>query len=153
VVVVLRIKSGHSVRYYTDAVTEARENYYTGEAAAGEPPGRWSGAGAERLGLRGLVDPQVMIGVYERFLDPRGTRFGDESAWDEVPVLGHDGYAYRTEEQVYRAALAAEPTADAARRDALRVEAGQRARKNVSFHDATFSMPKSVSVAHAAFAR
>jgi hypothetical protein len=149
----LRIKSGHSVRYYTDATTEARENYYTGEAAAGEPPGRWSGRGAELLGLRGLVDPKVMIGVYERFLDPRDTRFADESAWDEVAVLGHDGYGYRTEAQVYRAMLAAEPTADAARRDAMRVEAGQRARKNVSFQDATFSMPKSVSVAHAAFAR
>jgi hypothetical protein len=153
VVGVLRIKSGHSVRYYTDATTEAKENYYTGEAAAGEPAGRWSGAGAERLGLRGLVDPTVMIGVYERFLDPRDARFGDESAWDEVSTLGHPGRSYLSEDQIYRAALAAEPTADAARRDALRVEAGQRARKNVSFHDATFSMPKSVSVAHAAFAR
>lgn len=149
----LRIKSGHSVRYYTDATTEARENYYTGEAAAGEPPGRWSGAGAERLGLRGLVDPKVMIGVYERFLDPRDTRIGDEDQWDEVPVLGHAGRAYQSETEIYKGMLAAEPTADAARRDALRVEAGQRARKNVSFYDATFSMPKSVSVAHAAFAR
>jgi hypothetical protein len=153
VVVVLRIKSGHSVRYYTDATTEARENYYTGEAAAGEPPGRWSGAGAERLGLRGLVDPQVMIGVYERFLDPRDTRFGDESQWDDVAVLGHAGREYLSETAIYQNLLAAEPTADATRRDALRVEAGQKARKNVSFHDATFSMPKSVSVAHAAFAR
>jgi conjugative relaxase-like TrwC/TraI family protein len=154
---VLRIKSGHSVRYYTDATTEARENYYTGEAAAGEPPGRWSGAGAERLGLRGLVDPKVMIGVYERVLDPRDARFGDESQWDAMSddggLLGHNGYAYRTETQVYQSMLAAEPTADAARRDTLRILAGQQARKNVSFHDATFSMPKSVSVAHAAFAR
>lgn len=149
----LRIKSGHSVRYYTDATTEARENYYTGEAAAGEPPGRWSGAGAERLGLRGLVDPKVMIWVYERFLDPRDTRFGDEAQWDDVAVLGHAGREYLSETAIYQNLLAAEPTADATRRDALRVEAGQKARKNVSFHDATFSMPKSVSVAHAAFAR
>ncbi len=36
----LTIRSGHSVRYYTDATTEGRENYYTGAVAQGEPPGR-----------------------------------------------------------------------------------------------------------------
>jgi hypothetical protein len=97
----LRIKSGHSVRYYTDATTRARESYYTGEAAEGEPPGRWYGAGAQRLGLTGLVDPKVMIGVYERFLDPRDARFADESQWDELAeagqVLGHAGREYLSE--------------------------------------------------------
>ncbi|WP_219420454.1 relaxase domain-containing protein, partial [Pseudonocardia nigra] len=41
-------------------VAAGRENYYTGAVAEGEPPGRWWGAGAERLGLTGLVDGQDM---------------------------------------------------------------------------------------------
>ncbi|MDQ2710186.1 MAG: relaxase domain-containing protein, partial [Actinomycetota bacterium] len=147
----LRIKSGHSVRYYTDATSEAKENYYTGAVSEGEPPGRWYGGGAEQLGLSGLVKTQDMIGVYERFLDPRDAGFADPSQWDEVSTLGHTGRNYLSEDQIYAAALDAEPDADAARRDELRVEAGQRARHNVSYHDATFSVPKSVTVAHAAF--
>ena len=56
-------------------VATGRENYYTGAVAEGEPPGRWWGAGAEQLGLRGLVDAQDMRAVYERFLDPRDEGF------------------------------------------------------------------------------
>ncbi|HEY3604705.1 MAG TPA: relaxase domain-containing protein, partial [Sporichthyaceae bacterium] len=80
----MTIKPGHSVRYYTDATSEARENYYTGAAAEGEPPGRWYGTGAAQLGLAGLVDAQDMIGLYERFLDPRAEGFKNPDAWDEV---------------------------------------------------------------------
>ena len=56
-------------------VATGRENYYTGAVAEGEPPGRWWGAGAETLGLTGLVDAQDMRAVYERFLDPRAEGF------------------------------------------------------------------------------
>jgi hypothetical protein len=31
--------------YLTDAVATARGSYYTGAVSAGEPPGRWHGAG------------------------------------------------------------------------------------------------------------
>jgi hypothetical protein len=148
---VLTIKSGHSVRYYTDATTEARENYYTGAAAEGEPPGRWYGAGAAELGLSGLVEAQDMIGLYERFLDPRAEGFKDPDTWDEMSTLGHTGRRYLSEEQIYRQALDAEPGADPQRRDELRVEAGQRARHNVSYLDATLSVQKSITVTHAAF--
>ncbi len=147
----LTIRAGHMVRYYTDATSEARENYYTGAVQAGEPPGRWYGAGAESLGLSGLVRTQDMIGLYERYLDPRDPKFADASQWDEVSNLGHVGRRYLTEEQIYAQLLAANPSADPARRDELRVEAGQRVRHNVSYLDATFSVPKSVTVAHAAF--
>jgi hypothetical protein len=151
VVLVLTIKSGHSVRYYTDATTEARENYYTGAAAEGEPPGRWYGSGAAELGLSGLVEAQDMIGVYERFLDPRAEGFKDPDTWDELSTLGHTGRRYLSEEQIYRQSLDAEPDADPQRRDELRVEAGQRARHNVSYLDATLSVQKSITVTHAAF--
>src|SRR6266496_210343 len=67
---VLTISSGHSAEYLTAAVAAGRENYYTGAVAAGEPPGRWYGAGAEALGLTGLVSTQDMTALYERYLDP-----------------------------------------------------------------------------------
>ena len=67
---VLRITRGYSPEYLLKEVATGRENYYTGAVVAGEPPGRWWGAGAEALGLAGLVDAQTMRAVYERFLDP-----------------------------------------------------------------------------------
>jgi transposase len=55
--------TGHSIRYFTDAVAKGRESYYTGAVAAGEPPGRWYGAGAAALGLEGEVDADLMEGL------------------------------------------------------------------------------------------
>jgi conjugative relaxase-like TrwC/TraI family protein len=151
VVAVLTISSGHSARYLTDAVATGRENYYTGAVAEGEPPGRWSGAGAAALGLTGQVDNQDMLALYERYLDPRAEGFRDSERWDEVSTLGHTGRKYLTEEQIYRRAVDAEPGADAERREQLRVEASKAVRKNVAFLDATFSVQKSVTVLHTAF--
>jgi hypothetical protein len=149
--VMLTISSGHSASYLTDAVAAGRENYYTGAVAAGEPPGRWYGEGAALLGLSGEVDRQDMTALYERFLDPRDPLFRDPSRWEEAATLGHTGRRYPTEEQLYAAALAAEPGADAERRAELHLEAGKAARKNVAFLDATFSVQKSVTVLHTAF--
>jgi hypothetical protein len=148
---VLTISSGHSAAYLLDAVATGRENYYTGAVAAGEPPGRWYGTGADALGLSGLVDHQDMTALYERFLDPRDERFRDPQQWDQAATLGHTGRRYRTEEELYDAALDAEPDASPERRAELRLDAGQRARRNVAFLDATFSVQKSVTVLHAAF--
>jgi conjugative relaxase-like TrwC/TraI family protein len=148
---VLRIHSGHSVDYLTREVAAGRENYYTGAVAEGEPPGRWYGAGAEALGLTGLVDHQDMQALYERFLDPRDERFGDPERWDEVPTLGHAGRKYPTAEELYERSLNAEPYADAERREQLRLNAEKAERHNVAFLDATYSVPKSITVLHAAF--
>ena len=148
---VLTVSSGHSASYLTDGVAAGRENYYTGAVTAGEPPGRWQGHGADLLGLAGEVDPQDMTALYERFLDPRDRLFRDPEHWDEAATLGHTGRRYLTEEQLYAAALAAEPGADPERRAELRLEAGKGARKNVAFLDATFSVQKSVTVLHTAF--
>ena len=147
----LTISSGHSASYLTDAVAAGRENYYTGAVTAGEPAGRWYGRGAAQLGLAGEVNAQDMTALYERFLDPRDPLFLDPSRWNEVATLGHTGRQYLTEEQLYAAALAAEPGADPERRAELRLEAGKGARKNVAFMDATFSVQKSVTVLHTAF--
>lgn len=147
----LSVRSGHSASYLTGSVAAGRENYYTGAVAAGEPPGRWFGKGAEALGLSGEVDNQDMTALYERFIDPRDDAFRDLARWDEAETLGHTGRAYKSEEQVYADALAKEPGASPERRAELRALAGKLVRKNVAFHDATFSPQKSVTVLHTAF--
>jgi len=151
VVVVLSIAVGYSPHYLLKEVAQGRENYYTGAVAEGEPPGRWWGAGAEKLGLRGLVDAQDMTGLYERYLDPREEGFKDPSRWDEVFTLGHTGRKYLSEDELYAVALEREPDASAERRAELRTKAGQGARRNVAFLDLTYSVQKSVTLIHTAF--
>ena len=87
----LSIHRGHSVRYLTDEVAKAREGYYTGAVAAGEPPGVWWGKGAESLGLADEVDADLMEAVYTRLLDPRHPAAHDRTTWDEAEALaaGH----------------------------------------------------------------
>src|SRR3954452_19005581 len=148
---VLRITRGYSPQYLLKEVATGRENYYTGAVAEGEPPGRWWGAGAEELGLTGLVDAQDMTGVYERFLDPRADGFRDAARWDEVSTLGQTGRRYLSEDELYAKALEREPDATAERRVELRTEAGKAARHNVAFFDVTFSVQKSVKLLHTAF--
>ena len=147
----LTISTGHGADYLINAVATGRENYYTGAVAAGEPPGRWYGRGAEALGLSGLVDAQDMTALYEHYVDPRDPAFRDPSKWAEASTLGHTGRRYLTEQELYEAALKAEPDASPERRAELRLDAGKRARRNVAFLDATFSVQKSVTVLHTAF--
>ena len=151
VVVVLKIVSGYSPEYLLKEVATGRENYYTGAVAEGEPPGRWWGAGAEKLGLTGLVDAQDMRAVYERFLDPRAEGFKNPEKWDEVSTLGHTGRKYLSEDELYVLAIEREPGASAERRAELRTEAGKAARHNVAFFDITLNVQKSVTLVHTAF--
>ncbi|MCO1658901.1 MobF family relaxase [Pseudonocardia humida] len=148
---VLRISSGYSPDYLLREVATGRENYYTKAVAEGEPPGRWWGAGAESLGLTGLVDAQDMRAVYERFLDPRDPNFRTPSKWAEVSTLGHTGRQYLSEDEVYAQLLSKEPDAPAERRTELRTQAGREARRNVAFFDVTFNVQKSVTLLHTAF--
>ncbi|MPY97747.1 MAG: relaxase domain-containing protein [Actinophytocola sp.] len=147
----LTISSGHAADYLLGAVATGRENYYTGAVTAGEPLGRWYGRGAKALGLSGLVDHQDMTALYEHFIDPRDEAFTDPSNWANASTLGHRGRRYATEDELYAAALEAEPDASPERRAELRLDAGKRARKNVAFLDATYSVPKSITVLHTAF--
>jgi conjugative relaxase-like TrwC/TraI family protein len=149
--VVLTIHRGHSVKYLTREVATGRENYYTGAVTEGEPPGRWYGAGAEALGLMGLVDHQDMEALYEHFVDPRDPAFKDRDGWTGASTLGHGGRKYKTAEQLYAEALDAEPYASPERREQLRLDAAKNERKNVAFYDVTFSVQKSITVLHAAF--
>jgi len=132
----LSLSTGHDTAYLTNAVASGRENYYTGAVAAGEPAGRWWGAGAEQLGLVGEVDADVMTAVYKRLQDPR----------DERETLGAAHKTYRTAEEIYEGLLADAPMAGPEERARMRATAESRARQSVAFIDATFSAPKSVTV-------
>jgi conjugative relaxase-like TrwC/TraI family protein len=149
----LTMRPGHSVAYLTREVATGRENYYTGAVTEGEPPGRWYGAGAEALGLTGLVDHQDMTALYEHFVDPRDQAFRDPDGWKDAATLGHRGRRYKTAEELYEQYLDAEPYADVERRVQLRALAAKNEHKNVSFMDLTYSVPKSITVLHAAFER
>lgn len=52
--------------YYLEVIANERDDYYL---ASGEAPGRWIGAGAERLGLTGQVEADALSSVIEG-LDP-----------------------------------------------------------------------------------
>ena len=118
----------------------------------GEPPGRWygdrrRGAGPDRV--------WSIIRTWRRSTSTSWTRatpaFKDPDRWTEASKLGHGGRAYKTADQWYEQLLDAEPYADPERREQLRLEASKKERKNIAFMDVTFSVPKSITVLHAAF--
>ncbi|MDN5854992.1 MAG: relaxase domain-containing protein, partial [Actinomycetia bacterium] len=151
--VVLSVFRGHSVRYLTDEVAKAREGYYTGAVAAGEPPGLWWGRGADTLGLAGEVDADLMEAVFTHMIDPRDPASRSAATWGEAATLGSGHRKYRTAEQIYEGLLRMNPTAGPDERAALRAQAARSARQAVSFIDVTFSVPKSVTVTGLAFER
>jgi hypothetical protein len=144
----LSIFSGYDPRYLTRAVAAGRENYYLSAVAEhGEPPGIWTGAGCPELGLRvgSEVDGPALERLYERFIDPRDP--------DQTATLGRAPATFtadrdKAEARIERL-LAAEPDATPERRDELVMQALQERRATVFFFDATFSVPKSVSLLHA----
>lgn len=146
-------RTGHDVRYLTKAVAEAREGYYTGAVATGEPPGLWWGAGAEALGLSGEVDADLMEAIFTHLLDPRDPATHSRSTWGEAGMLAAGHRKYRSAEEIYKGLVEAEPAAGAERRAELLAQAERSARQAVSFIDMTFSAPKSVTVLGVAFER
>ncbi|OJG06119.1 ATP-dependent RecD-like DNA helicase [Pseudonocardia autotrophica] len=149
----LSLAIGYDTRYLTDAVAGGREGYYTGGVAAGEPAGLWYGAGAERLGLSGVVDAEIMEAAYLHLLDPRDPASRDRSTWGEATLLAAPHKQFRTPESIYESLLASEPNAGPERRNALKAKAEASSRQPVAFIDATFSAPKSVTVLGVAFER
>jgi len=147
----ISLSSGHSAEYLTRAVAQGRESYYTGAVAAGEPPGRWQGRSAARLGLTGEVDDKDMEALYGHFVDPRDDRFRQPDRWGEAARLGGPPRRYASAGDAVADMLAAEPHATPERRQQIRLAARHATRSPVSFIDATYSVPKSVTVVHAAF--
>jgi conjugative relaxase-like TrwC/TraI family protein len=147
----ISLSSGHSAEYLTSAVARGRESYYTGAADAGEPPGRWGGRAAAELGLSGEVDHRDMEALYSHFIDPRDERFRRSDQWADAQRLGRPPRKYASASAALDAALAAEPYATAERRQQIRLSARHSTRSPVAFLDATYSVPKSITVVHAAF--
>ena len=146
----LTIASGYDPLYLTRAVATGRENYYLSAVAEhGEPPGIWTGAGCPELGLAigSQVDNKVMEGLYGAFLDPRDPV--GQATLGRAPS-GFDGHNDKIAARI-AVLLAAEPEASPERRDQLIMEALKEQRAAVYFFDATFSVPKSVSLLHASF--
>ncbi len=144
----LTISSGYDPGYLTRAVATRRENYYLSAVAEhGEPPGIWTGRGCPELGLvvGSAVDNKVMERLYGAFTDPRDP--AGEATLGRAP----SGFAGNDEKIAGRIAgqLAAEPEATAERRDQIIMQALKDQRAAVYFFDATFSVPKSVSLLHA----
>lgn len=59
---------GKTELYYTQAVAQGREDYYSGR---GEAPGQWMGAGSAPLGLTGEVEAND-LGALLRGMNPKG---------------------------------------------------------------------------------
>jgi hypothetical protein len=146
----LTISSGYDPLYLTRAVATGRENYYLSAVAEhGEPSGIWTGRGCPELGLRigSEVDNGVMERLYGAFTDPRDP--AGEATLGRAP----SGFAGNNDKVAALIArrLAAEPEATPERRDQLIMQALKEQRAAVYFFDATFSVPKSVSLLHASF--
>lgn len=144
----LTISSGYDPGYLTRAVATGRENYYLSAVAEhGEPPGIWTGSGSSELGLPigSEVDNKVMERLYGAFIDPRDP--------EHKTTLGRapSGFTGNNDKisALIAQQLAAEPDATPERRDQIIVQTMKDQRAAVYFFDATFSVPKSVSLLHA----
>ncbi|HYB47668.1 MAG TPA: relaxase domain-containing protein, partial [Streptosporangiaceae bacterium] len=113
--------------------------YYINAAQAGEPPGRWSGPGAQALGFATgqIVERRPYDAVY-RQADPRT---GDR--------LGRPRGRYATFADHLARLTAAEPHATAERLIELERQAAQATRQPAAYTDVTVSFSKSISVLHA----
>jgi conjugative relaxase-like TrwC/TraI family protein len=133
---------GAGVDYYTQGAggRAGGTNYYTG-AGGGEPAGRWSGKGAEALGLDGEVDAKVMQDLYERGVAPDGTL-----------LQGRQAPGYKSVEDIMAEKLAEEPYATAERIREIEREVQRAARQSNTFADFTFSLSKDLTVQHTAAA-
>src|SRR4051794_32561091 len=133
------------VGYYTGSGDGSRDEraapgttYYTGASEKGEPPGRWSGRLAAELGLEGDVDAAAMEKLFEKFEAPDGSK------------VGRPPMHFRSIESRIEQALTAEPGALPERVEQIRAEAARSTRSSMAGMDLTFSVPKSVTVAHTA---
>src|SRR3954469_11560746 len=133
------------VGYYTGGGGDRAEEhqapgtaYYTGSSEKGEPPGGGSGRLAGQLGLPGDVAPAVMERLFEKFEAPDGSK------------VGRPPMQFRSIESRIEQALALEPDALPERIEQIKAEAARSTRSSMAGMDLTFSVPKSVTVAHTA---
>jgi TrwC relaxase len=111
-IAVITVAKVSSTSYYTDGDGgSGMESYYLDAVTEGEPPGRWMGRGAERLGLSGQVTAEHMEALFEECVNPvTGEQLGRRPP-------GGPSLRAKTKE-----ALAAEPDATRERQQQIRAE-------------------------------
>jgi conjugative relaxase-like TrwC/TraI family protein len=140
VAVVVTAASGYDLDYVwrsSNGGERTAGGYYLNASLQGEASGRWSGRGAEELGLSGEIGRADYDHVYAQ-QDPRNGA-----------QLGRARGRYVTFGQHRERLLAAEPHATAERRLELEREAHRLAREPTPYTDVTVSFSKSISVLHA----
>ena len=137
------VRPGYDVAYPTRGVNPDYRagDYYRQASEQGEPPGRWAGKGAERLGFapREVVDNDQYTMLFADRVHPGDgvTRLGRRPAGDRT--------AAKTAE-IYESLLAAEPHATAERKCELQFEAAGRTRQSPYYFDLTSGFSKSISL-------
>jgi conjugative relaxase-like TrwC/TraI family protein len=137
------VRPGYDVAYPTRGVNPDYRagDYYRQASEHGEPPGRWIGRGAERLGLAAgeIADNDQYTALFADRVHPRDgvTRLGRRPAGDRT--------AAKTAE-IYESLLAAEPHATAERKRELQFEAAARTRQSPYYFDLTSGFSKSISL-------
>ncbi|MFI6802984.1 MobF family relaxase [Streptosporangium canum] len=144
---------GYDPAYLVDSIAPGAENYYLSAVAEhGEPPGIWTGRGAEELGfvLGAEVDAAAFTELYSTFHDPRDPNFLNKDVpAEEKARLGRKPPTFKKFEEALAAKLATEPEASPERRRELEIEVRKEHRGAVYFLDLTYSPPKSVTLLHA----
>jgi len=140
---VTSLAKGYDPRYLSEGAASGHAGgtkYYAD--AAGEPPGRWGGRAAARLGLQGEVDARVLQALYMDRVGPDGQRLD-----------ARQRARYRPAEERVDAAvaahLAAHPFATEGDLELVRAAERAKAQHSVPYFDFTVSAAKSVSVLHA----
>src|SRR5215468_751503 len=153
--VVVSIARGHDASYPFKTIGAAEGLVITGERGAGyylsavekrgEPAGTWVGNGATELGFRDgdVVRREDFEPLYGQFLDPR-----DPSG---QTYLGSPPRVNAELAAIYQVKLAAHPGATADERMRLLAEARAEYEGpvGVQYFDTTFSVDKTISLAHA----
>jgi conjugative relaxase-like TrwC/TraI family protein len=153
--VVVSIARGHDASYPFKTIGSAEGPVITGERGAGyhlsavdkggEPAGTWVGNGAAELGFRDgeVVRREDFEPLYGQFLDPR-----DPTG---RTYLGSPPRVNAELAALYQAKLAAHPGATADERMRLLAEARAEYQGpvGVQYFDTTFSVDKTISLAHA----
>ena len=116
----------------------AAARYYTAAAGKWEPPGRWIGKAAPRLGLTGDVKADVLDRVFVGQKAPDGTQLGRSRS--NFTKAGQKALE-RAEQRI-----AADPSLTEKQKSEIRYAELQKVPHAVAYYDATFSVPKSVSV-------
>ena len=141
----ITLSAGHDAKYYTaqmgGAERSSADYYLSATEKGGEPQGTWVGEGLADLGIHDgdRIDAEVFEAIYGAFVDP---------ATGET--LGAGPRINAELRKLFEVKKAAEPGLTRDRERELWIEARAEVKSaGVMFWDSTFSVEKSISLAHA----